>query len=80
MLVNFFIFEIFEQMTYGQFFWVILRVYTYDVIILKCHQNRLVNKANLQGQNPPPSPGKRALAQKIGIENHHYSFIHYVTA
>ena len=39
----------------GSIFWMILRVYTYDVIISKFHQNRSVNTNSTGGgQNPPP--------------------------
>ena len=39
----------------GSIFWVILRVYIYDVIISKFHQNRSVNKKSTGGgQNHPP--------------------------
>ena len=39
----------------GSIFWVILRVYIYDVIISKFHQNRSVNKKSTGGgQNPHP--------------------------
>ena len=73
-LVNFLIFEIFEILkiddvtddvigVVGSIFWVILRVYTYDVIISKFHQNRSVNKISTGGggQKPPPPLGSGAV-------------------
>ena len=48
----------------GSIFWVILRVYIYDVIISKFHQNRSVNKKSTGGSKSPP-PGRRAGRKNV---------------
>ena len=49
----------------GSIFWVILRVYIYDVIISKFHQNRSVNKKSTGGGQNHPPPGRRAGRKNV---------------
>ena len=55
----------------GSIFWVILRVYIYDVIISKFHQNRSVNKKSTGGGSKSPPPLVDEQVEKMwGVENH----------